>query len=227
VSVDGQTVSVPSFYILETEITNQEYRNFLNDLKQNGKTDEYKIAMVDTNAWTKTLEHPSPFINHYFQDVAYNDFPVVNISYEDAQLYCKWLTNIFQASGNNINVRLPNEAEWIYAAKGGSKNAVYSNRKNTLIEDGKNYCAFNGSIACDGSVGKTLVTSANVGFTNKYNLYNMCGNVAEMLSEKGEHKGGSYNSDAEHVKINAEDEYEGIIEPSPYIGFRPVVVIKM
>jgi formylglycine-generating enzyme required for sulfatase activity len=65
---------------------------------------------------------------------------------------------------------------------------------------------------------------------NDYNLYCMSGNVAEMVwvSEiektgmKAGTKGGSWGSDVEHLKIEAEDEYRGITEGSIYIGFRPV-----
>jgi hypothetical protein len=61
-------------------------------------------------------------------------------------------------------------------------------------------------------------------------LFCMSGNVAEMvwISENGKAgskpgtKGGSWGSDAEHIKIEAEDEYRGITEASIYIGFRPV-----
>jgi hypothetical protein len=65
---------------------------------------------------------------------------------------------------------------------------------------------------------------------NDYHLFCVAGNAAEMvwISNKGREgtkpgtKGGSWGSDAEHIKIEAEDEYRGITEGSIYIGFRPV-----
>ena len=55
----------------------------------------------------------------------------------------------------------------------------------------------------------------------------MSGNAAEMLLEKGSTKGGRWNSTGYHVRIDAEDEYADWEDPSPYIGIRPVVVVKM
>ena len=57
-------------------------------------------------------------------------------------------------------------------------------------------------------------------FPNGYGLYNMSGNVAEMLIEKPRTNGRSWNSGGIDVKIDAEDEYEGFEGGSPYIGFR-------
>ena len=50
-------------------------------------------------------------------------------------------------------------------------------------------------------------------------IYNMSGNVAEMLLEKGATKGGSWGSSGYYVRIDAEDEFQGM-ESSPYVGFR-------
>ena len=53
---------------------------------------------------------------------------------------------------------------------------------------------------------------------NDFGLYNMSGNVAEMLSEKGITKGRSWMSTKENIEINARNKYDGVA--LPFIGFR-------
>jgi formylglycine-generating enzyme required for sulfatase activity len=82
-------------------------------------------------------------------------------------------------------------------------------------------------MVADGAFTTTKVDAYN---PNDYGLYNMSGNVAEMIwkfkTNTAGTKGGSWYSDVDHVKISAEDEYEGEIDASPFIGFRPVFTAK-
>ena len=57
-------------------------------------------------------------------------------------------------------------------------------------------------------------------YPNDYGLFNMSGNVAEMLSEPGQTKGGSWRSSGYYIQIEVEDEYAGWEKPNPMIGFR-------
>jgi len=54
----------------------------------------------------------------------------------------------------------------------------------------------------------------------------MVGNVAEMLDKPGRTKGGSWDSTGYHIRIDSDDEYEGWNKPSPFIGFRPIILIS-
>lgn len=58
---------------------------------------------------------------------------------------------------------------------------------------------------------------------NKFGLYNMGGNVAEMVSKKSILKGGSWRDDAEYLKIISKMDYDGKAQPS--VGFRYFVEI--
>ena len=71
---------VSGFYISTTEVSNKQYREFLDDLKKKGETDKLNAAMVDTVKWRDFIVHNEPYVNYYFQNKAYNDYPVVNIS---------------------------------------------------------------------------------------------------------------------------------------------------
>jgi hypothetical protein len=62
-----------------------------------------------------------------------------------------------------------------------------------------------------------ITTSTNSFFPNSLGMYNMCGNVAEMIEEKGIAKGGSYADPAYMVRIASDKSY---LKPTADIGFR-------
>lgn len=210
------------FYIFESEISNGQYRVFLNDLKANGRNADYAIAMVDTLRWRDELTYNEPYVNYYFQHEAFENYPVVNISYDAAVLYCQWLTQKYAADGYSIEVMLPDSTQWKTAARGGIAENKYAWTGDDFINKKGFYrCNFKRTVDC------SLITAPVLSFEkNNYGLYNMCGNVSEILREKGYHKGGGWGSDSVALNIDAPDEYKGITKASPFIGFRPVAVIK-
>lgn len=210
------------FYILSFEISNEDYRKFLYDLKINNRTADLQIAAVDTARWDSLYGAQNAYTNFYFQHEAYNNYPVVNITHAGATLYCKWLTEKYTAEGYAIEVRLPDSSEWKLAAQAGDTTAIYGWGKGGYV-DRKGYykCNAKKGTVCDYTLSPVISFD-----TNPYGMFNMSGNAAEMLNEPGKHKGGSWESLEQALRIDGADPYAGITHGSPFIGFRPVAIIK-
>lgn len=235
VKVVDSVYNITPFYISQLEITNVSYRLFLDYLKQTGKKDDLTIAEIQDEKWNK-LPFGEPYKRYYSNHPAYNDYPVVNISNEAAMLYCKWLTS--QLTDKTLEYRLPTKAEWIYAAQGGLTNSEYSWKGMGLRgRDGEALCNYKmigdykihegskGLEIIDPPMGGGSITLQAKSFKpNDWGLYNVCGNVAEMICEKGIAMGGSWNNPGYDVRIRSEQIYT---EPSPFIGFRVVLARKI
>ena len=88
-------VTVPSFYMDETEVSNQDYREYTHWLGRVYAGDQEKInsALPDTTVWRRELAFNEPYVENYFRHPAYADYPVVGVSWEQATAYCKWRTD--------------------------------------------------------------------------------------------------------------------------------------
>lgn len=237
ITLDGQQVSLRGFHISRHEVTNLEYREFLAALEREGRQADLKIAQFDTSAW-----EAEPFRQTYHQHPAYENYPVVNISYEGAILYCKWLEGIYREKyGQKLQVRLPLKAEWIRAAR-AERQTPYPWGPYLRNEKGQLFANFNKITAehitfnqqtgkyevvtgpLPGAVAAMIGPAPAESFQpNLFGLFNTCGNVAEMLQEKGFAIGGSWASPGYDIRVESISTYDG---PSPLVGFRPVLVFE-
>lgn len=240
---NGELISVQSFLIQKTEVSNLEYRTFLFDLLIQGRKDEFLMAKPDQKQWSILANQElNPYEEHYFSHPAYDNYPVVNVSREGAEMYCKWLTQelvkvVDEKKRNQYNdIRLPFREEWVMAASIEGKKGPYpwdgqftrnsegvflANYRMTQEEN-----RIRDSIANNNNV--DLTAPVNSYYPNAYGLYNMSGNVAEMVYDNYLAKlpgtaGGGWINTAEQIKILAPDAYSGITTAKPYIGFRVVM----
>ena len=208
----------------------------------------------DTTAWIKDFSYSynEPMHNDYFWHDAYTDYPVVGISWEQATAFAHWRTmykNNYQKSlkkGSRVaNFRLPSEAEWEYAARGGLESATYPwGGPYTMDSEGcflANFKPNRGDYAADEAL---YTVEAKSFWPNDYGLYNMAGNVSEWTRssyDKGAYefdsglnpnvtdtinlrkviRGGSWKDTAYFLRVSTRD-YEYKDEKRSYIGFRTV-----
>lgn len=240
--VNGDSVSVQSFYIYNMEVTNFNYKEFLVDLKAKGDIESLKIATIDSLGWNMLNFSNQAYVDYYHSHPAYNDYPVVNISHEAAQLYCKWLGEKYdQMTGmtGKFKFRLMEKAEYIRAARGDSEASYAWKNYSLRNSEGQMMCNYTqlGSedihfndekglyeiciVPRDFSNGfGDIMAPSKSYWPNEYGVYNLNGNVAEMIAERGIAMGGSWRNTGYDVRVDSEQTY---YVPKPSVGFRMVI----
>jgi len=207
----------------------------------------------DTTVWIRDFAYSynEPMHNDYFWHDAYSEYPVVGVNWKQAQAFAQWRTiykNGYQKSKNKqfINkYRLPSEAEWEYAARGGLQGATFpwggpyaKNDRGCFMA---NFKPLRGDYAADQAL---YTVEADAYEPNDYNLYNMAGNVSEWVmasydpssyeytstmnpdvndveNERKVVRGGSWKDVAYFLQVSSRD-YEYADSARSYIGFRIV-----
>ena len=88
-------VTVSSFYMDETEVANIDYREYLFWLKRVYKSypEVYQNALPDTLVWREELAYNEPLVETYLRYPSFDDYPVVGVSWVQANDYSKWRTD--------------------------------------------------------------------------------------------------------------------------------------
>jgi sulfatase modifying factor 1 len=154
----------------------------------------------DTLVWIRdvTYSYNEPMSKKYFSHPAYGNYPVVGVNWKQATAFCEWRTlylNSFLESKKRMtesDFRLPTEAEWEYAARGGRSQVSFPwgspylrNKKGCLLA---NFKPGRGNYPEDGGM---YTVRADAYWPNDFGLYNMAGNVAEWTSSL--YYEGAYN----------------------------------
>lgn len=143
----------------------------------------------DTTCWVNDFPNADNevYMRHYFSNAAYNDYPVVGVTWEQANAFCAWRTDyLLKGLGSAAKYvqryRLPTEAEWEYAARGKDQNEFPWDNNDVSTGNGCFYANFKpdrGNYTKDGN----LITSrTGIYQANSNGLYDMAGNVAEWTS---------------------------------------------
>ena len=211
------TVTLDNYYIDQYEVTNSQYSVC--------KNEDICDSTTDTSAYESSYSRRS-----YYGNPEYADYPIITVNWDEANKFCEWR-----------GARLPTEAEWEKAARGGLEGNHYPwGDEAPLCEDGaRNGARFDDNDACNNTdTGKVGSYSPN-----GYGLYDMAGNgwewVSDLYSEsyyinspannptgpkEGQYpviRGGSWNSSFEHLRVS-DRLFNDIKSGSFNIGFRCV-----
>ena len=215
----------------KTEISNFSWQEFEYWTKSIYGTNskEHLAILPDTLVWKEKLAYNEPYVQFYYRHKAYKNYPVVGISYEQAVAFCKWRTERVKAflilarkfKYEDFEYRLPSKTEWEKLAEFSSY-VITNNGKN---EKG-NYklnCIYIDTINRKGPPYPDVTAPIYSYKKDLYGLYNMLGNVAEMVQEKDICKGGSWKNKLEECRVGKNQEFT---KANSWTGFRCVCVIK-
>ena len=87
-----RTVTVASFYMDETEVANIHWLEYLHYVRQDSYREFYESALPDTTVWAKDMAYNDTYVDHYLRYPGFRFFPVVGVTWLQAQDYCDWRT---------------------------------------------------------------------------------------------------------------------------------------
>ena len=169
----------------------------------------------DSLCWVRDFSYSynEPMAKKYFNHPAYGNYPVVGVTWKQATAFCEWRTHYMSAfleskkRSPESDFRLPTEAQWEYAARGGRSQSAYPwggpylrNKKGCLLA---NFKPGRGNYPEDGGF---YTVRADAYWPNDFGLYNMAGNVAEWTSSLYYEGGYNFQHDMNpDIRWNAKD----------------------
>ena len=190
---EGATVRVDTFWVENGAILSKTIERPLREPKD-AVTNTIISVYPDTMVWSRDFQfsYNDPLLHGYFWMPGYAEYPVVGVTWEQANAFCHWRTSFLKDVGGMMTnaYRLPTEAEWEYAARGGTDTPYYfEGSPKDYTNDG----FWNNLFGADTTVINSHVIYANNSKNrtqeptkmkaNPFGLKNMLGNVMEYCSD--------------------------------------------
>lgn len=178
-------VEISPFFMAEIEVSWDEYLSFYAQTAAEGRTTDTEGKRTGVQTETDAISGATPPYGQPDQGWGMGQRPAISFSFHAAETYCKWLSSV-----TGKIYRLPTEAEWEYACRGGTKSPYFFPGNPSKFEKtglrakiSKNDTSTINSfvIYAGNSPAKTQLPE-NVS-PNPFGLKNMSGNVAEFCSD--------------------------------------------
>jgi formylglycine-generating enzyme required for sulfatase activity len=198
---DSTAIANHSIEELEEDRTDQFWGAYGNGIPDRSVFVVQKVTHIypDTLCWISDFAYSynEPIAKAYFWNPAYDDYPVVGVNWIQAKAFSAWRSQYMEAYLSTVGetmineFRLPTEAEWEWAARGGNRLSPYPwggpylrNTEGCILA---NFKPTRGDYASDGGAITVAVAQYEA---NNYGLYDMAGNVAEWCEDA--YDGASY-----------------------------------
>jgi formylglycine-generating enzyme required for sulfatase activity len=137
----NKQITISAFYMDDTEITNNEYRQFITMAMDTLPADVAELVYPDTMVWMRdfVFAYNEPLTENYYWHPAFDDYPVVGVNWYAASEFCRWRTSHYNDYRAQIEMpplprfRLPTEAEWEYASRGGFEHKSILGKALTFV----------------------------------------------------------------------------------------------
>ena len=174
-------VTVSDFFMSEFEVTWTQYWSFFLETQSPGRTPPAKIYANNTRDDIDAVSGPTPPYGAPDQGWGRGDRPAITMTHYGAETFCQWLS---LKTGRKY--RLPTEAEWEYAARGGTSSPYYFEGNPKKFTAGRLFGTDTAVIASN--VVYALNSHNRTGLPDKmaanpFGLKNMLGNVMEYCSD--------------------------------------------
>ena len=220
-------VTVSPFFMSEVEVTWDQYWAFFANTMSEGRTSPEQVYANNSNPDVDAISGPTPPFGFPDQGWGSGDRPAITMTHYAAETFCQWLS---MKTGKKY--RLPTEAEWEYAARGGKETPYFfEGNPKDFSDQGfmrKFFAAKTDSISSYVIYAKNSQNRTQEPVSvkaNPFGLKNMLGNVLEYCADKydpeaykktanaidplvteGEEwvvRGGNYTSDAADLRCAA------------------------
>ncbi|MDR1402626.1 MAG: SUMF1/EgtB/PvdO family nonheme iron enzyme [Tannerellaceae bacterium] len=225
-----RSVSVSPFFMAEAEVTWDQYWAFYANTMSEGRTPPENVYANNSRPDVDAVSGPTPPFGFPDQGWGGGDRPAITMTHYAAETFCQWLS---LKTGKKY--RLPTEAEWEYAARGGTETPYFFPGNPKKFSDEGFWRKFIsadvdtiGSYVIYGKNSKNKTQEPSAVSANPFGLKNMLGNVMEYCADKysaeayskgGESvvdplvtegsewvvRGGNYTSDAADLRVAARD----------------------
>lgn len=227
-----------SLWLDQDEVSNVDWREYVDwtARKYGIGSPEYRATLPDSIFWlTRSDLSTEPQHESYFREPIYDDYPVTGITFGQAVAYCQWRTERVREAvcstpeekarmPRYFRYRLPTASEWEYAAAAGFDPARCPFGFEEIRGKSKRYKIITKeTLLPDSAPEKTFGLPRRSGESNRYGFYDLVGNAAEMIAERGIAKGGSYAHTLAESRVTSEIRYD---RPMPWLGFRCICEVK-